>query len=320
MNKLSVITCTYKHQNRVPGLKKTILSLSKKENDDFLLEIIIVDNGGSVSESEKNELLAINSKIIFIIENEIGLSVARNTGVKNSHGNIIAFTDDDVCVSKTWAENILEVYKNSNVLCAGGEVKMTNMGIVKDKKWLTNYFLRFLFPTEFPEHTDQIIAPYFLVGANISFRKDVFEKYGLFDKKLGRIARKLLSCEDTEFVGRLPRESIFFVKNAEVYGEIDKKRLNKKYMLKRLYWQGYSDFIFVQKVGIDRFFDKYEVKFGWNFLKFAFSKSFHFRFFEFVCIIARCVGFYASKKNESKYNLLSFDSGKDFGKSVFRII
>lgn len=300
MNKLSVIICTHKHQNRILGLKKTILSLSE-ENDDFLLEIIIVDNGDSVSESEKNELLAINSKIIFVIENEIGLSVARNTGVKNSNGDIIAFTDDDVRVSKAWAENISEVYKNNNILCAGGEVKMTNMGIIKDKKWLTNYFLRFLFPIEFPKYTGQIIAPFFLVGANISFRKDVFEKYGLFDKKLGRIATKLLSCEDTEFVGRLPKENIFFVKDAGVCGEIDKKRLSRKYMLKRLYWQGYSDFIFVQKVGIDRFFDKDEVKFGRNFLKFAFSKLFHFEFFEFICIIARFVGFYTSrKKNESK--------------------
>jgi len=301
MNKLSVIICTYKHQNRVLGLKKAVLFLTKKENDDFLLEIIIVDNGGSISENEKNELLAINSNLIFIIENEIGLSAARNTGVENSHGNIIAFTDDDVWVSKTWVKNILEVYKNSNVLCAGGEVKMTNMGIVKNKKWLTNYFLRFLFPTEFPKYTGQIITPYFLVGANMSFRKEVFEKYGLFDKKLGRISKKLLSCEDTEFIGRLPKENIFFVKEAEVYGEIDKKRLSRKYMLKRLYWQGYSDFIFVQKVGIGRFFDKHEVKFGWNFIKFSFSKLFHFEFFEFICIIARCVGFYASKnKNESK--------------------
>jgi len=257
--------------------------------------------GGSVSENEKNDLLSINSKIIFIIENEIGLSVARNTGVKYSNGNIIAFTDDDVWVSKTWAENISGVYKNSDVLCAGGEVIMINMEIVKDKKWLTNYFLRFLFPTEFPKYTGKIIAPYFLVGANISFRKDVFKKYGLFDEKLGRIANKLLSCEDTEFVARLPKENIFFVKDADVYGEIDKKRLSRKYMMKRLYWQGYSDFIFVQNVGVDRFFDKYEVKFGWNFLKLSFSKLFHFEFFEFLCIITRCVGFYTSKnKNESR--------------------
>ncbi len=301
MNKLSVIICTYRHQNRALGLKKTTLSLSKKENNNFLLEIIIVDNGGSLSESEKSELSAINSKIVFIVENEIGLSVARNTGVRNSNSNIIAFTDDDVWVSETWAENILEVYKNSSVRCAGGKVNMTNMEIIKDKKWLTNYFLRFLFPTEFPEHTGQIIAPYFLVGANMSFRKDVFEKYGLFDRKLGRIAKKLLSCEDTEFIERLPKENIFFIKGAVVYGDIDEKRLNRKYMLKRLYWQGYSDFIFIQKVGIDKFFDKHEVKFGWNFLKFAFSKIFQFKFFEFVCIIARCVGFYTSKKkNESR--------------------
>lgn len=301
MNKLSVIISTYRHQNRILGLKKIALSLSKKENDDLLLEIIIVDNGDSLSESEKSDLLAIHSKIFFIIENEIGLNIARNTGVKSSNGDIIAFMDDDVWVSETWAKNILEAYENSSVWCAGGKVTMTNMEIIKDKKWLTNYFLRFLFPTEFPEHTGQIIAPYFLVGANMSFRKDIFEKYGLFDKKLDRVANKLLSCGDTEFIGRLPKENIFFIKDAVVYGEIDEKRLNVKYMLKRLYWQGYSDFIFIQKVGIDRFFDRREIQFGRSFLEFIFSKLFRFKFFESICIIARCVGFYVSKKkNESK--------------------
>jgi glucosyl-dolichyl phosphate glucuronosyltransferase len=310
MNRLSAIICTYKHQGRFLGLKNTILSLSEKKNDVFLFEIIIVDNGCSLSNGEKNELSTLNSKCIFIIENEIGLSVARNKGIKNSNGNIIVFVDDDVWVSKNWAENISNIYKDSNILSAGGEVIMTNIGIIKDTKWLSNYFLRFLFPIEFPKNAGQIIAPYYLVGANISFRKNVFEKYGLFDKKLGRIANKLLSCEDTEFIARLPKENIFFVKDAEVYGEIDKKRLSRKYMLKRLYWQGYSDFIFVQKVGMDRFFDKYEVEFGWNFLKFAFSKLLYLKFFEFSCVLARCIGFYVSKKkNESKLYLLSSDSG-----------
>ena len=218
--------------------------------------------------------------------------------------------DDDVWVSKNWAKNISNIYKDSNILCAGGGVIMTNIGIIKDKKWLSTYFLRFLFPVEFPNRTGQIIAPYYLVGANISFRKDVFEKYGFFDKRLGRIANKLLSCEDTELIARLPRENIFFVKDVEVYGEIDKKRLSKKYMLKRLYWQGYSDFIFVQRVGMDRFFDRDEIEFGWNFLKFAISKFSHRKFFEFFCILARCIGFYISKiKNESKFYLLSSHPG-----------
>lgn len=301
MNKFSVIICTYNHENRFLGLKKIALSLSKEENSNLLLEIIIVDNGSSLSDSEKGELLATHNKISFVTENKIGLNVARNTGVKHSTGDIIAFTDDDVWVSETWAKNISEAYENNSVWCAGGKVHMTNMDILRDKKWLTNYFLRFLFPTEFPERTGQITAPYFLIGANMSFRKDIFEKYGLFDTNLDRVGKKLLSCGDTEFIGRLPKENIFFIKDAAVYGEIDEKRLNMKYMLKRLYWQGYSDYIFIQKVGMNRFFDKNEVKFGLPFLHFLFSKMLHFKFFECVCIMARCAGFCVSKmKNESK--------------------
>lgn len=300
MNTLSIIICTYKHRGRLLGLKKTIESLSGQENNKHILEVIVVDNGGSISESEKNELFQINSKVKLIAENQIGLSIARNTGIKNSNGGICVFVDDDVWVSESWAKNICKVYENENVLCAGGEVKMKNIIIVKEKRWLTNFFLRFLFPTEFPKYTGKIVAPYFLIGANMSFRKDVFRNFGLFDKRLGRNGKKLLSCEDTELMARLPEENIIFVKDAEVYGEIDTKRLSRIYMVKRLFWQGYSDFIFIQKVGIDRFFDRKEVEFGTDFLKLSFSKLFHFKFFEFSCILIRAIGFYVSKnKNES---------------------
>lgn len=210
MNKLSTIICTHFHRDRFFGLKKTISSLSKDSNNDLIFEIVVVDNGNSLSKNERGELFKINPKINFIIENKIGLSVARNTGVKNSNGDFIGFIDDDVWVDSFWVKNILEVYKNNNVLCAGGELEMTNIDIVKNKRWVSNYFLRFLFPTEFHSQTSQIMEPYFLIGANMSFRKSVFEKYGLFEEKLGRVGSKILSCEDTEFICRLPKDTVFF--------------------------------------------------------------------------------------------------------------
>jgi glycosyltransferase involved in cell wall biosynthesis len=295
MNKLSIIICTYNHQDRFSGIKKTVTSLSSKNNVDFIHEIIVVDNGNSISNIERKQLSTLSSKIIFIIENKIGLSVARNTGAKKAIGDVIAFVDDDVWVSDNWAKNILEIYKDNNVLCAGGKIEMLNMNILKNKHWVSNYFLRFLFPTEFPSKAGPILEPYFLIGANMSFRKTVFEKYGLFEERLGRVSNKLLSCEDTEFISRLPKESVFYVENAKIQGEIEEKRLTRRYMLRRLFWQGYSDYIFVQKVGTSNFFDKNEVFFGWSFIKFIFSKLIHLKLFEFVCSIARISGFYISK-------------------------
>jgi glycosyltransferase involved in cell wall biosynthesis len=301
MKKLSIVICTYKHQDRFSGLKKTILSFSKKENNDLIFEIIVVDNGKSLSESEKNDLLNLNSKIVFVIENRIGLSIARHTGIEKSSGDIIAFTDDDVWVTTYWSENILNIYNNSQVLCAGGEVKMTNIDIIKEKKWISDYFMRFLFPTTFPNETGQILAPYFLIGANMSFRKTTFQEYGLFDERLGRVRNKLLSSEDTEMICRLPKENVFFVKNAQVLGKLDEKRLTKRYMLKRLFWQGYSDYIFVQSVGQNNFYDRNEIFFDLDFIRFSLSKLCRLKFFEFICVIARIIGFNISKnKTENK--------------------
>lgn len=300
MPRLSVIICTHSHEDRLSGLRKTVNSLSENENYNKIFEVIIVDNGCSIKENEKKELQKVNPKVIFVNEKKIGLSIARNTGVKKSKGSILAFTDDDVWVSNTWAKSIIEIFKDKIVLCAGGELKMTNTKILQNKKWVSNYFLRFLYPTTFPSKTGRINSPYFLVGANMSFRKEVFDKFGMFDTNLGRISKKLLSCEDTEFIGRIPKENIFFVENATVLGEIDEKRLTKRYMLRRLFWQGYSDYIFIQKVGVDRFFDKKEVILSLDFIKFTFSKLIQLKFFEFICIFSRLFGFYSSKEKESR--------------------
>lgn len=299
MKKLSVIVCTHNHQGRFPRLRRAILSLSEKENSDLILEVIVIDNGSSISKSEKNELLKLNSRIIFIPENKIGLSVARNTGIKNSNGDILAFIDDDVRVADVWAKNIVDSYNNDEVLCAGGEVKMTNINVAKKKNWVSNYFLRFISPIEFPEKTGRINEPFFLIGANMSFKKNVFEKYGLFNEELGRVGSKLLSNEDTEFISRLPKGNIFFIKSAEVFGEIDENRLTRRYMLLRLFWQGYSDYIFIRKVGVINFFDKHEILFDRNFIIFWSSKLLRLKLFEIMCGISRIIGFHISK-NKTK--------------------
>ena len=47
---------------------------------------------------------------------------ARNVGLKQAKGDVVAYVDDDAIVSKDWSKLILEPYENNDVGGVGGRV------------------------------------------------------------------------------------------------------------------------------------------------------------------------------------------------------
>lgn len=90
MPKVSVIIPTH---NRPELLKGAIKSVLNQTFQDF--EIIVVDDG--LEKRANNMISSFNDKRIKYIQHkkEKGGGAARNTGIKNSSGNFIAFLDDD---------------------------------------------------------------------------------------------------------------------------------------------------------------------------------------------------------------------------------
>jgi glucosyl-dolichyl phosphate glucuronosyltransferase len=73
-------------------------------------------------------------------------------------------------------------------------------------------------------------------GANMAFRKIMFEKYGGFRPDLDRCGKSLIGNGDTEMGERLMAagEHLYYVPSAVVNHPVLKERLTKKYF--RLYW------------------------------------------------------------------------------------
>ena len=97
MQKVSVIIPTYKNRG---GLVKAIDSVLS-QNYEGLHEIIVVDDNNPSSEDRKNTVLLMRmyskeSRVIYIChESNRNGAAARNTGIKASKGDLIAFLDDD---------------------------------------------------------------------------------------------------------------------------------------------------------------------------------------------------------------------------------
>lgn len=157
---ISVVVSTF---NRAEYLKKCIGSLIKLNFDNF--EIIIVndgstDNTGSYLDSLKNDKI----KSIHHKEN-LGLSSARNSGIKAAKYNIIAFIDDDCLADKNWLRKIAEGFTDDNIGFVIGQV----FYIKKDYK---GYF---------PERLVRNINAKWPMGCNIAYQKKVFDKIGFFE-------------------------------------------------------------------------------------------------------------------------------------------
>ena len=93
--RISVVVASYKGART---LKACLDSLERLNYDDY--EIILVDDG---STDDTPQIAAAHPKVrCFRHETNLGLSVARNTGIAAATGEIVAFTDADCRADEDW--------------------------------------------------------------------------------------------------------------------------------------------------------------------------------------------------------------------------
>lgn len=288
---LSVIISTFGKSYGLERLNNVLDALRDQNIEkNISYEVIIVDNGCSLDKKELKDKYPEIKNLVIIEEPKIGLSNARNKGISNAVGDILAFTDDDVTPSDKWLNSLYEAHHKTSALCIGGPVTLRE-NTESLPMWFSDYFLRFLLPPKFPETFSIISYPYYLIGANMSFKKSAFQKYGLFDTSLGRKGNCLLSGEDTEFILRLNKDDVYYDPNAKVSTKIRLNRLTRKFFLKRVLWQAISDVRIFRKHGLSGFYDVNEVFISKKLFKSFYKTLIYRKYFESICIITRFVTF-----------------------------
>lgn len=171
---ISVIVPT---KNREDKLRRLLDSLEQQNYDKNNFEVVIVNDGSHYNSMTSNEF-SINVSYFEI--DGIGPAGARNFGVKNSVGDIIAFIDDDCVAPKTWLTG-MDVFfsrdSNKDILAVGGGVKP----LVHNKKSVNNYlsFIKFL---DGPLENNGKITN--MATANLAVRRSAFYTVGGFENKM----------------------------------------------------------------------------------------------------------------------------------------
>ena len=196
---ISVVVCAFT-PDRIPVLDEALDSLAAQSRPPLEVILVIDHAPELLAEAERRWPRV---KVLANRERQ-GLSGARNTGVEEARGDVVAFLDDDAIAQPDWLERIAAAYRDPRVLGAGGTVRPRWVEGKPD--W---------FPPEFdwvvgcthsgmPRKTEPVRN---LVGANMSFRRSTLEEVGGFSHDLGRVGTLPVGCEETDLSIRVGQRS-----------------------------------------------------------------------------------------------------------------
>ncbi len=287
---VSIIIPTY---NRSDQLNRTLQSLLLLQTAKELFEIIIIDNG-----SIDNTLFVINKiqeenkslNIKYFVDAEPGLLTGRHRGVIEATGEILTFIDDDVRVSFTWLDTIIEVMNNKPEITF---LSGPNLPLFETYPpyWLQYFWDRemdgmkcaWLSLLDFGDKPKEI-NPNLIWGLNFTIRKkDLEELKGFHPDSIPAKYQMFQGDGETGLTikGELKGKRALYHPNVMLYHEVPTSRMTFEYFDRRAYYQGICDSYssIRKKYGLYHEIEHYKVnKFSWNryirYLRKMFQKEF----------------------------------------------
>jgi len=198
----SVIVCT---RGRPEDLARCLAALARGRGRPG--EVLVVDN--DPADPRTRAVVERADAVTYVPEPRPGLSAARNAGIRAASGNVIAFVDDDTVVHERWLEALLAGFDGPRVLAVTGGVLpaelRTRAQVVFERRMghASRGHARIAYDAAFFEPQVAYGVPVWAIGAgaNMAFRREAFDRVGLFDERLGAGAT---GCsEDSELWYRL---------------------------------------------------------------------------------------------------------------------
>jgi GT2 family glycosyltransferase len=199
--------------------------------------IVVIDHNPELLAQARRELTGVQ-----VIPNlhQAGASGARNTGVSASHGEVVAFLDDDAIASPQWLETLLHQFANPDVVGAGG--RLEPLWAASRPRW---------FPPEFdwtvgvsykgmPETTKAVRNVW---STNMAIRRLVFDAAGGFRNDFGKV-KSLSRPEDTDLCLRAANSQAHgywvYEPTAIASHRVPSERATLRYFLYRCFNEGWG--------------------------------------------------------------------------------
>jgi glycosyltransferase involved in cell wall biosynthesis len=250
---VSIIICT---ANRARDLRDTLASLAAVRQPG-LVELLVVDNRSTDNTRQVVEDAArtFPFPVVYLYEPVEGKYAALNAGIKAAKGRIVAATDDDARFEADWLERAVEGLNRYDCDFVGGRVLPLWGG--PKPIWLAEHnglhakVIALLDHGNHPREFGRGIS--WPLGVNIAYRREVFDRVGLFDNRLGRKFGTLRNQAQREWHLRARAAGCrgFYLPDMIVHHLVIPERLRKRYFRRWLYWHGISRAMLFLRGGFD---------------------------------------------------------------------
>ena len=208
-------------------------------------ECIVVDNNSKDDTRQRVEAFAAEHpqlNVVYHLEQNQGLSYARNAGIAKAQGDIIAFVDDDERIVPEFVEAYVELFDSkADAMSAGGKIVAEYP--TGRPEWMSHYTEQPIAnPMDFGSEVKLFPKRRIPGGGNMAMRRSVFEEVGVFNPNLGRTGGRLIGGEESELFERMAERGMacYYVPRAVMYHIIPESKLQPDYFERLSYNTGIS--------------------------------------------------------------------------------
>jgi glycosyltransferase involved in cell wall biosynthesis len=208
------------------------------QTHDDVEAVIVVDGKEEIEERARADWGDRDDVIIYRTHEDAGPISRANMGAVQATGDVVAITDADAVPETDWVAELVDAYERHDAVAVGGRI---------EPKWVAGeaeyvpeefYFLIGATQKGFADGETEVRNTF---GGNISFKRDVYLRLGGI--KLGGIDPNQVQGRETELCTRMQREygqGVIYNPDAVVSHKIYDYRTEKRWLVERAFWQGYS--------------------------------------------------------------------------------
>jgi glucosyl-dolichyl phosphate glucuronosyltransferase len=247
----SVVIATH---NRADCLVETLHNF-RRQTTRQPWELIVVDNASTDTTAavvhELGRTFPVPLKYVF--EPIPGKYRALNRGIRLASGRVVAATDDDALVAPDWLEQAERAFERLQCDFVGGPVRPIWGG--PRPEWLPEksglHWKIIALQDHGLETREYGCGISWPLGVNVAYRRDAFERAGLFDPDLGRVAGTLRNQAQREWHLRARAAGLrgFYVPGLVVQHHVPASRLTRNYFRRWCYWHGISRVLLARRSG-----------------------------------------------------------------------
>jgi glycosyltransferase involved in cell wall biosynthesis len=225
---ITLVVCTNRLARYISNIEAN--ARLRSPGDHFLC---IVDEDGPSCVEILQRLHALSIDVSISNKNE-GLSHSRNKALRLCQTQHVLFLDDDVTLTK------LGLAALRNAASAGATVaglRLTPPASLRLDRWFITFCQWHYLALHRPDRPASVWGACMLVDADAARRSGL-----AFQANLGRKGTQLQSGDDTTFIRRLHQHSVVAIDEPCATHHVANNRLRFRYLLRRAYWQGVSEY------------------------------------------------------------------------------